>query len=537
MLKYLIHKNHYILLYLLVSPLRAISNVACAGALAVAINYASSGELSSAWQYALFFGIYILVDLLIDMADQAVRFKIAERTMTALRADAFHKLANMCYTHYFEHNSADYLAILNTDAEIIRKSYFFIILSMYSDFLRCATAIAILIYMSPVLGIFVLGTSLLQALIPIIFSNRLENAGKVHSDMQSQYMKTLKESLLAFPVAKVFHIESILESRHKAALLAAEKQQRKMSILKEWTSSLSFVFNQIAHLGVFLLGAILNIKGRVSIAEIIAASELIVYISYPILWLNGEFSELRLAKASAQKIKSILSETDDVGGNIDLPKAAHSIEVKDLSFQYGSRQVLSNVSFLFESGKKYLITGHSGGGKSTLFRLILGFQEDYQGNILIGNRNIKDLTRESLSNCMCLIPQEPYLFDDTLYNNICLYEQLDEQIVMDVIRRVGLGDLVSSLPNGVHTALGEGGMNLSGGEKQRVSLARAFVRNIPILLLDEITSNLDPATAREIEDLVLEMPQKTVLLISHNASSEAQKRVDAILNLCDSNLV
>lgn len=531
MYRYLIRKNPSILLYILISPLRAVSNVACAGALAVAVDYANNGELNNAWKYAVFFGAYILLDMLIDVADQAIRLRVTEQTMVQLRTDVYHKLSRMCYLHFFQHNSADYLSNLTTDVEILRKSFFSTLLAMYSDFLRCITAIALLIYLSPMLGIFVLVTSLLQTLIPIIYSKKLEQSGAQHSNAQELHMKVLKENLSAFLPAKTFHVEDKLEHNYIATLSNTEEKLRKMRFLKEWTSSLSFVFNQIAHLGVFLLGAILSIKGLIDIAEVVAASELIVYISYPILWLNGEISELRTSKVPIQKLTAILEEPGDLGGSEHLHHASGKIVVRDLHFSYRDRPVLSGICFTFESGKKYLITGPSGCGKSTLLSLISGLRDDYTGSIMLDDTEIRNLSRQSLTRFLCIINQEPFLFDDTLYNNVCLYEPIDENSVINVLQRVGLGSFISNLPQGVHTSLGEGAVNMSGGEKQRVVIARALVRKTPILLLDESTSHLDPHTTSEIESLVLSLRDVTVLLVSHNASDNAKKAFDQVLEM------
>ena len=174
MYRYLIRKNPKILLYLITSPLRAISSVACAGALAAAIDYANGGQISQIGKYILVFSVYILADLLIDAADQAVRLKVAEQTMTALKADIYHKLSHMCCDKFFSHNTADYLSNMTTDAETLRSNYFAVILGIYADFLGCAVAIAVLIWVSPILGLFVLATSLVQALIPISYAKKLK---------------------------------------------------------------------------------------------------------------------------------------------------------------------------------------------------------------------------------------------------------------------------------------------------------------------------------------------------------------------------
>ena len=507
-----------------------------AGALSIAVDFANSGRLEEVWKYVIAFSAYIVVDLLIDVADQAVRLKITKQTMVALKTDVYRKLSRMCCVHFFQHNTADYLSNMTTDAETLRDSYFYTILHMYADFLRCGVAILILMWLSPILGGFVLGTSLLQALIPIFYAKKLEKAGKLYSDAQERQMKTLKENLSAFLTAKTFHIEKKLEQNYIGTLESAEEFRRRSKLLKEWTSSLSYVFNQISHLGVFLLGAVLVIQGVITVAEIVAASELIVYISYPILWLNGDFADLRTAKEAAKKLQAHLQEEEDEGGTEGLFVSDGNLAVQELSFSYNERAVLKNVSFHFSAGKKYLILGSSGSGKSTFLNLIAGLRTDYSGGIYLSGVEIRQLSRYSLTKNLCVINQEPFLFDDTLFNNVCLYEDIDEEQVLEALHRVELGHIVEAMPDGIHAFLGENAAALSGGEKQRVVIARALVRNTPVLLLDESTSHLDPATAADIERIVLGLKGVTVLLVSHNATDTAKKYADEILEMQDGKL-
>lgn len=531
MYRYLLRKNPCILLYFILAPLRALSAVAVAGALSIAIDFATNGNLTDVWKYVLLFGIYILLDMVIDASDQAVRLRLTRDTMIRLKADAYHSLAHMSYEHFFQRNTADYISNMTTDAETLRGSYFYVLLKMYADFVRFAVALGILVWLSPALGIFVLATSLLQTLVPILYAKRLERLGKIYSDTQERQMKVLKENLSAFHTAKTFHIEQKLEDNYLAVLTETEESRRRMKFTKEWTSSLSYVFNQIAHLGVFLFGAVLVIQDRLTVADIVAASELIVYISYPILWLNGDFADLRTAKIAADKLQAIMDTPEDAGGSEKLPRQGGVLSLRDVGFAYEQHSVLSGVSYDFEQGKKYLIVGASGAGKSTLLNLIAGLRYDYSGTISLSGTDVRQLTKESFTQNICAINQEPFLFDDTVYNNVALYESIPEDRVENVLDRVGLSALVKTLPEGIHASLGENAAKMSGGEKQRVVIARALVRSTPILLLDESTSHLDPETAAEIEQLVLDLENVTVLLVSHNATSIARKSVDEILEL------
>lgn len=531
MYRYMIRKNPYLLLYLIVSPLRSVSAIAVSGALSSAIHYAAGGSLGDVWKYVLAFTLYILIDFAMDASDQAARFHIMKHTMIALKSDVYHKVSQMCYLRFFASHSGELLSNMTTDTETIRGSYFSVILTLYSEFLNGLAALVVLMFVSSVLGFFVLITILIQAMVPLCFSKVLEQAGANYSNAQAANMRTLKENLSAFLTAKSFHIENPLERNYIYTLEKAEDARCRSKFLKEFSVSVSYVFNMVAQLGVFLIGAVLVIQNIISIAEVVASAELITSISYPILYLNTGLAELRTANVAIKKVQNLLNTPEDHGGSQDLSQQCGNICVSDLRFSYGDRQILSHVNCHFYAGKKYLIVGASGSGKSTFLTLLAGLRSDYQGEITINGVDIRKLTRASLARNLCMINQEPFLFDDTLYNNICLYEHIEEARVWNALERVELLPFAQNI--GLHIPLGENASTMSGGEKQRVVIARALVRNTPVLLLDESTSHLDPNTAAEIEKLVLGLQDVTVLLISHNATQTAVQHCDEVLEMRD----
>lgn len=518
---------------MLLAPVSALCSLAMSAAMVMAMDYANGGELSEAWKYVVTFGGYILLDLLVDQVFRSVSYRLAKDTVVQLRGDVYRKISRMNVLDFSRHSTADYIANLTADVNTLRTSYFQVILDLYMDVFRFSLASIALFWVSPILGGFVLVTSILQTVIPILFDGKLKAAGARSSDAQEKHMAALKEGLAAFTTAKTFHIEGRLESRYGDAVEAAEEENRRLKMLKTWVSNLSFVLSRVTHLGVLLLGAVLAIRGMLSPAAIMGASELIIYISNPVYFLNRNLADLRSAQVPSRKLKDLLEAREDMGGSATLTESTGSIAVRDLSFSYGERPVLSDLSYEFQAGKKYLILGASGSGKSTFLSLLAGLRKDYAGRILLDGMELREITRESLTQNLCAITQEPYLFDDTLYNNICLFADVEEAVVADALCRVGLERFVEKL----HSPLGENAASMSGGEKQRVAIARALVRRTSVLLLDESTSHLDPKTAAEIEHLVLGLEGVTVLLVSHNATKTAREQADVILEVRDRNFV
>ena len=182
-------------------------------------------------------------------------------------------------------------------------------------------------------------------------------------------------------------------------------------------------------------------------------------------------------------------------------------------------------------GEKVAIVGRSGSGKSTLLRLVLRYYDDYAGKILIDGRNIKDIKLSSIYELMSIIQQNVFMFDDSIEANISLYGDYTDEEIDRVIKLSGLKSLIVSLTNGKKTMVGENGSNLSGGEKQRISIARALIKNTPIILLDEATANLDAETSYDIEDSLLDIEGLTSLVVTHKLNPELLKKYDKIIVL------
>ncbi len=238
----------------------------------------------------------------------------------------------------------------------------------------------------------------------------------------------------------------------------------------------------------------------------------------------------------------------------DIPKAngfREEIILDKLSFRYGenineedtmeqnppmeetfSREVIRNLFFRFRAGKHYAVIGKSGCGKSTLLSLLLGYYPNYSGSIRYDGVELRELTREYLGNTVAYVSQDTFLFQDTIQNNITLYhEEYTPQEIEAALEQAGLKELVDSLPEGLSAMVEENGKNFSGGEKQRLSLARALLRKSRVLLLDEFTANLDKETAEKIEAQVMGLKDCLIITVTHRLTPDMLSRYDGILDL------
>ncbi|MDY6063005.1 MAG: ABC transporter ATP-binding protein [Erysipelotrichaceae bacterium] len=282
-----------------------------------------------------------------------------------------------------------------------------------------------------------------------------------------------------------------------------------------------------------ILSLVLNHYNIIETADtltMIVASFVIFLGLYPLS--DGAFLYSKVP--SHQKyIDSVLDIPEITDGSIDEVNGPKDLSFENVSFSYDTRKVIKDVSFDIKEGQKIAIVGPSGSGKTTLVNLITRFWDVDSGRITLSNKDIRSYHTETLLKQLSIVFQEVYLFNDTIMNNIKFAkpDTTDEE-VYEVCKKARCHDFISKLPNGYNTVLGEGGANVSGGEKQRISIARALLKDAPIILLDEATSSVDPENEAEIIAAINNLCQnKTVISIAHRLSTVEQ--ADKILVIDD----
>ncbi|WP_226999229.1 ATP-binding cassette domain-containing protein [Schleiferilactobacillus harbinensis] len=206
--------------------------------------------------------------------------------------------------------------------------------------------------------------------------------------------------------------------------------------------------------------------------------------------------------------------------------------MQDITFAYdpNSRPILQDFSLTVAKGQKYALIGPSGSGKSTVLNLLIGNLTDYQGTLRYDQTNYQHITPDSLINQVTYLDQTPFMFNDTLKNNLTMNEPYSDETIAAVIQRVGLTDLVASLPQGLATMVEKDGRNLSGGQKQRVVLARGLLQGRQIVFTDESTASLDPASAQAIEKMIVTDPHLTVVMVTHHLRPTIAQQVDRVID-------
>ena len=373
--------------------------------------------------------------------------------------------------------------------------------------------------------LIVIITILAYTYFTIVYSSfRVVYRDKMNKNDEEANNKAL-DSLLNYETVKHFNNEKIEESRFDDAMFGYEKASVKI------LTSLAFLnFGQTA---IFTIGLTfcmvlsgLEVQaGNQTIGDFVLINALLMQLAIPLNFFGYIYREISQGLTDLKSLFSILNvkpEINDSKGAVSMKFKKAEISFENVSFSYdGKRKVLDKINFSIPSGSSLAIVGPTGAGKSTISRLIFRFYDTTSGKILVNGKDIRDITQISLRRNIGIVPQDTVLFNDTISYNL-KYGKIDanEKEILDIAKKAQLDKIIKNFPEGMKTIVGERGLKLSGGEKQRVAIARTLLKNPPILILDEATSALDTLTEREIKDSLKSLAkERTTIIIAHRLST------------------
>jgi len=348
---------------------------------------------------------------------------------------------------------------------------------------------------------------------------------KEMNDSDTEANSRAIDSLLNFETVKYFGNEAMEARRFDKSMAVYEKAAVKTWISLGWLNFGQAVIFSIGMAAMMGLAAFELVEGDKTIGDFVLVNALLIQLSIPLNFIGFIYREVRQGLFDLQQMFDLLDVRQDI---IDKPHAkplvaqGASIHFDNVHFAYeDQRPILKGISFEIKSGQKVAIVGPSGAGKSTISRLLFRFYELQSGEIKIDGHNIAEVTQDSLRSAIGIVPQDTVLFNDTIAYNIRYGQmQASNQEVEAAARLAQIADFIETLPDGYHTIVGERGLKLSGGEKQRIAIARTILKAPPILLLDEATSALDTATEREIQAALQQVSHgRTTLVIAHRLST------------------
>ena len=451
---------------------------------------------------------------------------IAFKLLALLRDKVFSSLRRLAFVKLQDKQAGQLVSLVTNDIELLEVFYAHTIAPIMIAFFTSAILLLVFGHLSGWFVVVALAAYLtVGVILPIITTKLAREDGRRYRELVGEMNDFFLDSVRGMKEIQLFgyakqRLDEIQQRSQKidTAFERIKDQEAKVRVYTEVAVS---AFNII----MLFTGLILFSLDKIDFSAFLIGVILLMSSYGPVIALSNLSSNLLQTLASGERVLSLLAEEPelkDVESAVDL-KEVSRIDVENVSFAYGEEQILSDVSLSVKKGEILGIHGRSGSGKSTLLKLLMRFYDPKSGSIKINGEILPNINTRSLRDNMAYITQQTYIFNETIEENIRLARRdatLDE--IMEAAKKASIHDFILSLPEGYQTKMTELGGNLSDGEKQRIGIARAFLHNAPIILLDEPTSNLDSLNeAMILKSLLNVKAEKLIILVSHRQSTMA----------------
>lgn len=456
--------------------------------------------------------------------------KVICKIMRQIRSDTLKGIINHSIEDFSKNNSADYISSITNDVKILEDNFLLPLFEVLQYSVIFISSLAVMVYFDAIVTICVIVAIGFMFVVPSLIGGVLEKQQNQFSEKLSKFTVSLKDILSGFEIIKSYSMKKYIICRFDKSnedTINAKYSVDKLIALNEGLSSFLALMVQVV---VLFLSAYFIITGRITVGALLGMVQVSNNLANPLLMIFTNIPKIKSVQPIVKKLNDLSIYAKDDVLNKKLLTFNKCISAKDLSFSYDEQaEVLHEIDCTIEKGKKYVILGKSGCGKTTLIKLLSGYYTDYSGNILYDGKELNLLNKNDVFLLSSTIHQNVYMFDESIYDNICLHEDYSKETVDKVIKESGLDEFISELPEGLKYKVGENGSNLSGGQKQRIAVARAMIRNKPILILDEGTSAIDMQTAYDIESRLLAMENLTLITITHNIKKELLELYDNVI--------
>lgn len=536
MANYILRYKYLIFLSFFLSILLGIMDVGKGIILKEIIDTAITNNNSGFLRIIVVIVLFILSNIALYASFQRLSLLIASYICKDIKNDLIGNIINKS-----DYDNMEFISTVNKDVDMIYEKKLinlFMLVRIMSSFVL---SLGYLIYVNLYIAMSVVACGLLSIYLPSLFVHKSSELKNAYMEGTAQFFRMLKELLYGIETIKLF----ILENEYLKRLNDSNKkveESRLQSNFYDDCIQLLVTSNGFLILSInVVLAAFLSHKGYFSIGTALAIMQVMNYVILPINQGPFYIAEMNSIYPIEQKILGILEKVTyekTLDKEKVLQEEIKTIEIKNLSYCYPGSQsfAIENLDLLLERGKKYVLLGSSGSGKSTLLKVLTKLNKAYSGKIEIDGEELSDIDEISLRKKINFVQQNPYIFQDTLEFNICLGHDVEKKELDKVIELVNLKELIRKLPNGVKTVLSDNGNNLSGGEKQKIAIARVFIREPEIIFVDEGMSALDTKNTYFLEDMFLKY-NGTIVTISHKSNPQILKQYDQIVVMENSRIV
>lgn len=459
--------------------------------------------------YAAFSGcVYVVSNICQDL--------FSSKLKDDMRKSVFFGIMKRSRKDFSSVNYSDYISAITNDLTMIQRQYLgmlFMVVVFGGSLLLSA---CVMFYYQPIVAIAAIFCAALMTVLPMMLGKRLEKWKKEYSQKMAGLNTILTELFSGFQVISSFGIFGHAKAKFNQCSTELKNAEYKSEGMSAFSDGFAQLLSVTAQSTILVLAAYMVTQDRMTAGALVAFISLNQTFCSALSMVLRCVPMMRSVRPIIDRVNSLVDHAEDNEGSAK-PSFDKKLEVKNLSFRYRENEpVLDGVSLTVRSGEKCALIGKSGSGKTTLIRLLMGELDGYAGQILYDGVALNEADREAVCKIASVIHQDVFLFDDTIRNNICLFDAFTDEEFDRAVRLSGVHKFMHQLAEGAEYRVGQRGEFLSGGQKQRIAIARALIRNTPFLILDEGTSALDAQTAEEIEGELMAIRDLTLLTITHN---------------------
>lgn len=502
-------------------------------AIAKIAGVVQSGSVSDLLKYSVLGLLAFIYGALIFILSRLLRIGFMRDTTMMIRMEAFKTIMGKTTRSFNKKLRSEYISNLVNDINTFEGKYFHALLNLFFGASIYSVSLLILFWLDFTLAMIMLMVSLLVFLINRAFQKKTIHMQEEVQRSNEKFTVNVTNTFSGLEILKLNRIEDrfLLNSMKETDKL--ERKKAGYFIFTFWQGRFSNLLGFITSI-LIIYYVIVKAGADFDLTRIMFTISMASSTIWPITEIMPLFNVL---KSNATIIENILKKDEDLEKSEETLDYVfnESIEIRNLSFSYDEKVVLSKANLIILKGKKYLLKGHSGAGKSTLINLLSKVFEHYEGEILVDGRNLKEIREDSFNENVSFIYQDVFLFEDTIRNNIKLFKDYPEDALERAIEGAGLEPLLLKKDQGLDEVVEENGKNLSGGERQRISIARAIIRRPQILFADEVTSALDESLGRHVEDTILSL-DTTVMAISHRFYQGISEKYDFVIEIVNGSI-
>ena len=446
---------------------------------------------------------------------------IGRQVIKLLRGEVYNKFLTLPTLFLDRESNAELLSKVTYNIEQVAESTSNILTVLIRDTLTIIVLSVYMVYLNPTLASVIFLVAPVIAILVRFLSLLFRRYSERIQDSMADVTHAIKETLQNHRIIKVFDGQDFEEERFSVVNESNRKHNMKLFSTKAIGDALTIFLSSLGVAGVVYVATLDEVRSSMTVGDFSGFITAMVLLMTPLKRLTNVNAMIQKGIAAAGSIFSLIDEKDEVDqGTLEAKRMEGFISFRDVNFSYDdNKQTLKGINLTINANEKLAIVGKSGSGKTTLVNLIPRFYEISTGNLMIDAENIQNYSLRSLRTNISLVTQEVTLFNDTIFNNIAYGKYSDDE-VKRVVSSAHMDEFIDSLPEGLNTLVGDQGILLSGGQRQRIAIARALLKDAPILILDEATSALDSESEQHIQKALDQlMENRTTLVIAHRLST------------------